>query len=99
MAMSNDSLRFDIDPVQGESARGCASLIGKAVKQSRGTVLFVALCAGVVALSFILPGSRASTALVGLVAVNASLYGLQAIGRANIRDLQSADPHSLERWF
>jgi hypothetical protein len=92
-------LRFEITPQPGENARSCAALVVSAVPKSRGTWFFVALCLGVALASFILPASRASTFLVGLAAVYAAVYGLQAVGRANLRQLQDQDPHSQETQF
>jgi len=82
----------------GESARSCVALVGRAVSKTRGTLFFFGVCGGVVILSLLLPPSRASTFLVGFAAVYVSIFGLQAVGRANIREIQGKDPHTQETY-
>jgi YcxB-like protein len=95
--MTDQPLRFEIAPLPGESTRSCVALIGR-VSKSRGAWFLFGLYAGVGLLSYLLPPSRLASSLVGFVAVFASIYGLQAVGRANIRAIQSTDPHSLETY-
>ena len=94
-------LRFEIAPAPGESARGCGALLVSAIAKARarGTFLFVGLCALVGLLAAVVPPSRASSFLVGLIAVYASIYGVRALGRRNLRALQETDPHALETYF
>jgi len=58
--------------------------------------LLVGLAAGVALLAFLLPASHASAFFVGWAALYGTVYGLQTVGRANLRQLQDNDPHTLE---
>ncbi len=94
--MTNQPMRFEITPAPGESARSCVALVSGVVPKWRGTLFVLSLCGGVGLLAWLLPPSHLTTFLVGFAAVYASVYGIQAVGRANIRDIQDRDPHSGE---
>jgi hypothetical protein len=98
--MTNDTLRFEIAPVPGESARACTALIASAVSKmrSRATWLLIGVGAAIGVLSILLPPSHAVSFLVGLVGVYGSVFGMQALARANARMLRASDPHDLETY-
>ena len=96
--VTTSPLRFDISPVPGEGARVCSALVGSAVPKGRGTLFFFSLCFAVALLAFLLPPSTASAFLIGMIGVYGSFFGLQALGRANLRTLQEKDPHALETY-
>ena len=94
------TLRFQIDPQPGESARACTAIARSSISMTRGNLLVLGLCAAVgLASYFFTPATRLTTFLIGLGAVLATIYGLQAEGRSRLRRLQAADPHSVETHF
>src|SRR5690349_3114506 len=97
-SMTSQPVRYEIVPLPGENARGCRALVCSAMSRarSRNTWLFSGLCAGIGGLSMLLPPSRATSFVIGVISIYGSIFGLQAIGRANMRKLQDSDPHSLE---
>lgn len=96
----DQALRFQIDPQPGESARACSAIARSALPTARGNLLLLGLYATVGLASYYLtPATRLTTFVIGMFGVLATLYGLQAVGKANLRGLQLADSHSSETHF
>jgi hypothetical protein len=94
------TLRFQIDPQPGESARACSAIARTIIPAGRGNLLLFGLYGAVGVAAYVLtPATRLTTFLIGLGGVMGSVYGLQAVGRANLRRLQLTDPHSTETHF
>jgi len=93
-------LRFQIDPNPDETARACSAIAQAAMPPSRGGLLMLALYAAVGVLAYFLtPSSRLVTFAIGVAAVQATAYSLQAEGRRRLRRLRVADPHASESHF
>jgi hypothetical protein len=93
-------LHFQIDPRHGESARACSAIARSVLPTSRTNLLLFALYILVgLASYFLTPSTRLTTFVIGMVGVLGTLYGLQAVGRATVRQLQSADSHSGETHY
>src|SRR5206468_3033024 len=70
------------------------------IPTARGNLLLFGLYGGVgLASYFLTPNTRLTTFIIGMAGVMGTLYGLQAVGRSNVRRLQMTDPHSLETHF
>lgn len=96
----DQALRFQIDPQPGEATRACSGIARSVTSQARGNLLVFGLYGGVgLASYFLTPATRLTTFVIGMSGVVGTLYGLQALGRANIRRLRATDPHSLETNF
>jgi hypothetical protein len=96
----DQTLRFQIDPQPGESARACSAIARSVMSRSHGNVLLFGLYGAVgIASYFLTPATRLTTFVIGLGGVLGTLYGLQAVGRRNLRRLQLDDPHSTETHF
>lgn len=96
----DQSLRFQVDPTPGESARACAAMGRAMVATTRGTLLLLGLYAAVGVAAYVLtPATWLTTFVIGIGSIVATAYGLQTISRANMRRLQGADPHSGETHF
>ena len=96
----DQALRFEIDPQPGESAKACSAIARSVVPQSRGNLLLFTLYMAVGLASYYLtPATRLTTFVIGMFGVLGTLYGLQAVGRANLRQLQTTDPHATETHF
>ncbi|HEX5409859.1 MAG TPA: YcxB family protein [Gemmatimonadaceae bacterium] len=94
------TLRFQIDPKPDETARACSAMAQLAMPPSRGGLLMLALYAAVGVLAYFLtPSSRLATFAIGVAAVLATAYSLQAEGRRRLRRLRVADPHANESHF
>src|SRR4051812_23939512 len=96
----DQTLRFQIDPQPGESARACSAIARSVIDTTRGNVLLFGLYGAVGIAAYVLtPATRLTTFVIGLGGVLGTLYGLQAVGRSNLRQLQLTDPHSTETHF
>jgi hypothetical protein len=93
-------LRFQIDPTPGEAQRGCAAIARAVLPPSRGNAVLLGLYAAVVIAAFVLtPATRPQTIVIGVGAVLATAFALQAEGRSRLRRLRAADPHAQETHF
>ena len=96
----DQALRFQVDPQPGEAARACSAIARSVVPTKRGNMLLFGLYAAVGLASYYLtPATRLTTFVIGMFGVVGTLYGLQAVGRANRRSLQDSDSHSAETHF
>ena len=96
----NQALRFQIDPQPGESTRACSAIARSILPTNRGNMLLFGLYAAVGLASYYLtPTTRLTTFVIAMFGVLGTVYGLQAVGRANLRRLQTADSHSAETHF
>lgn len=96
----DQALRFQIDPQPGESARACSAIARSVLPTKRGNTFLIGLYAAVALASYYLtPATRLTTFMIGMFGVLGAVYGLQAVGRANLRGLQGADSHSTETHF
>jgi hypothetical protein len=97
---TDPTLRFQVDSQPGESARACSAIARSVIPQTRGNLLLFGLYIAVgLASYFLTPATRLTTFVIGLAGVLGTLYGLQAVGRANLRHLRRTDPHSTETHF
>jgi hypothetical protein len=95
-----ETLRYEIDPKPDESMRACTAIAQAAMPPARGGLLILGLCVGVGVLAYFLtPSSRPETFLIGLVAIVATTYGLQAEGRRRLRRLRVDDQHARETHY
>lgn len=96
----DQTLRFQIDPQPGESARACSAIARSMIRGGRADLLLLGLYGAVgLASYFLTPATRLATFLIGVFAVLGTYSGMRAVGRANLRRLQAADPHALESHF
>lgn len=96
----DQTLRFQVDPQPGESARACSAIARIVIPTTRGNLLVFGLYGAIgLASYFLAPATRLTTFVIGLGGVLGTMYGLQALGRSNLRRLQITDPHSLETHF
>ena len=94
------TLRFQVDPQPGESTRACAAIARTIIPTSPGNLLLFGLFGAVGIAAYVLtPATRVTTFVIGLGGVMGTVYGLQAVGRSNLRRLQRTDPHSAETHF
>ena len=97
---SGQALRYEINPLPGETQRACTAIAQVGLPRSRGTAIVLALYAGVIlAAYFLTPTSRPMTVMIGIVAVLGTAMALQWDTRWRLRRLQADDPHSLETHF
>lgn len=97
---TDPTLRFQIDSQAGEAARACTAIARSVIPQTRGNLLVFGIYIAIgLASYFLTPTTALTTFVIGLAAVLGTLSGLQAVGRANLRRLQLADPHSAETHF
>src|SRR4051812_35681432 len=93
----NQALHFQIDPQPGESTRACSAIARAVLPTARGNLLLFGLYGAVGLASYYLtPSTRLTTFVISLGAVMATVYGLQVVGRANLRHLQQTDSHASE---
>jgi len=93
-------LRFEIDPRPDESQRACTAIAQAVLPPSRGNALMIGLYAAVGLAAYLLtPSTRPITFLIGLAAVTATAYALQAESRRRLRALRTEDPHALETHY
>lgn len=91
-------MRFEIDPSVEEAQRACAALVHARLGPDRSSLFLYAVYAAIGGLAYVLtPATRGLTFLIALMASLATAIGLQLIGRARIRRLQTGDPHATER--
>jgi hypothetical protein len=96
----DQSLRLQIDPQPGESTRACSAIARAVISTDGGNLLLFGVYAAIgIAAYFLTPATRLATFVIGLGGVLGTVYGLQAVGRANLRRLQLSDPHSTETHF
>ena len=88
-------MRFQIDPTPDEAQRGCAAIARAVLPPSRGNAVLLGLYAAVV----LTPTTRPQTIVIGVGAVLATAFALQAEGRSRLRRLRAADPHAQETHF
>ena len=98
--MNRDPLRFEIEPLPGESDRACAMLLDASLPPSRGTYVVLALYGAVIFAAFLLtPDTTAATTVIGVAAVLATAKTLEAEGRSRVRRLRARDPHAAETHY
>lgn len=94
------SMRFQIQPTEGEFARACNAMAQAALPPSRSTPIVVGLYVLVILAAFALtPSTWLPTALIGMGAVLVTSLALEAEGRARIRRVQREDTHALETHY
>ncbi len=93
-------MRIRIDPLPGESLKGCLALGAVSAPATRLNALVFALYGAVAVAAFLLtPSTRLMTTAIGIGAVLSTLLAYQWEGRARLRRLQASDPHALETHF
>jgi hypothetical protein len=96
----DQTLRFQIEPQPGETARACTAIAQGVIPTTRGNLLLFGLFAlNGLAAYFLTPSTRLTTLVIGMAGILGTVYGLQAVGRSNLQRLQLADSHSAETHF
>lgn len=96
----DQTLHFKIDPQPGEATRACTAIARTVIPPGRANLLLFSLyCAVGIAAYFLTPATRLTTFVIGLGGVIGTAYGLQVVGRMNLRHLRLADPHAEETHF
>jgi len=96
----SQALRFQIEPLPGETQRVCAAIARAAIPPRRAGLILIGLYAAIIAAAwFLTPATRATTVMIGVVSVLATVSALQAEGRSRLRRLYLGDPHSRETHY
>jgi hypothetical protein len=93
-------MRFQIDPLPGETARGCTAIAQASLPTSQATAIMIATILGIyVASRLLTPTTQSMTSLIAIFAI-AFMIGLSMVERSlRLRRLRRNDPHALETHF
>ena len=93
-------MRLEVNPLEGESQRGCSALLEASLPTSWSAVYFLAMYVAIaITAYFVAPSAVFATVLISIAAVFATIYILRWDWRFRTRRLQGKDPHLLETHY
>jgi hypothetical protein len=93
-------VQFTVDPLPGESLRGCQAIVAQSLSPDRSGVFSFAIFIAVAFIAFLwIPSTAPQTVLLSIGGTVALIVALQAYARRRLRKLAMSDKHALESYF